>query len=268
MSSSVSTNSANWTWNWKRNESDKSKLFINGSATQSQAPIKKQIYGASTTIKGIMKWAGNKDEVEDVFKRCISEDSIRDNKQKVAEMHDKFINLIMNQSLSELDRLIKANYVFNNSFGSTSREKFLEICFDENLLNKKLLTSLYVSVHTQARPYQYFSEIKMERIFQELNLPFTCFESQDPFKALADKIQIYRGLKTHPKDIDHCGFCWSLEKRIAKKFATCDGSASRYIINGWVDKNKIYGFVTSRDESEIITNSSNVTEKVIEKIND
>lgn len=212
-----------------------------------------------------MQWTKDVDEINRVFFDCFSHDSRKDNIEMKEELRNLFMTQLQNSQSTDKERIIRACWVFENTIGSYSRERFFEICHDEKLINKSLLTDLFLSVHTYARPYTFFSDDKMEEIFKNLDLPFTCVVVKRELQDLPDEIEIYRGLRDLPSDLDQCGYCWTLKKKIAEVFATGNGRIDGYIVSGVIKKSKIIGLVLARQEEEIIARSINVSDKKIEK---
>jgi len=213
-----------------------------------------------------MKWVHDKDKIGRVFEDCFKLDLRANNCLKKLVIKHRFVKRLQDQSLTNRQKLIQASHLFDNSRGSFSRERFFEICFFEELIDKELLTDLYLSVHTQARPYAYFKEEILREIFQNINLPIKCFEVNQDFDELPEIIKVYRGLRTYPNNLNSIGYCWTLNKIIAKKFATGDCQVPGFIVSGKIEKYKVLSLVLSRDEEEIITFSESIQNIEIEHI--
>jgi len=201
-----------------------------------------------------------------IFNKCFEECLNNDKYQERTELEKKFIDEIPNDSnLSDLEKVIKMSHVFKKDKGY-AREMFFNICMNENYLSSELLTKLYVSVHTMANPFRFFSRDGMAEVFSKINLPFTCFESGDKIDKLPMRLEIFRGLRENTIDLDNCGFCWSLNEATATWFATAGHTISGYLVSGWVTKSDIHGYVTSRDEDEIVITAELVNDKIIKPV--
>lgn len=207
-----------------------------------------------------MEWINDEVEINRVFNYCISHDSRKDSSKSVSELREKFVKQLKAPNTSNKEKLIRSCHLFDNSFGSYSRERYFEICLDEKLVDSVLLTDLYISVHSQAHPYAFFSSEKMTEIFETINKPFKCFFVKNELEDLPRTFMIYRGLKRRPDNLDLCGYCWSLKREVALKFATNDGKVSGYIVAGEVNKDDVVGLVLARDEFEIIAEPIRITE--------
>ncbi|TCC88661.1 hypothetical protein EZ428_18665 [Pedobacter frigiditerrae] len=200
------------------------------------------------------------------FNKCFEECLDNDRQQKRADMEKKFTDKIPNDhNLSDLEKIIKMAYVFKKDKGY-AREMFFNICMNEDYLSRELLTKLYVSVHTMANPFRFFTSDGMAEVFSKINMPFTCFESLDKLDKLPDRLEIFRGLREDTIDLDNCGFCWSLNEATATRFATAEHTIAGYVVSGWVTKSDIYGYVTSRDEDEIIITAKLVKDKIVKPV--
>lgn len=211
-------------------------------------------------------WTKDIDEIKKIFDDCFCYDPRRNDIDKKDELLELFTKKLQNISSTEKENIICACYIFDNPLKSFSRERFFEICFDNELLNINILTALYLTVHTTAKPYSWFTEEKMDNILQKLNTPIMCFEAKNKFSELNNIIEVFRGLQSQPIDIDKCGICWTTDIAIAKKFATLDCKINGYIVKGKVMKSDIKGLILSRDENEIIVNSKYVFDKQIVNI--
>lgn len=213
-----------------------------------------------------MNWTQDRVKLKVIFDDCISLDARDENKVNRTELCENFISILSNQNRDLKERLIKATWLFDNGIKSRSRERFFEICLDEDLLSPSLLTDLYVSVHTQARPFAWFNKDKMDFIFESIETPFTCIDAKDKIQDLGERMKIYRGIRQEPADLNECGFSWTLKREIAEKFASGDGKLFGYIISGYINRENILGYVLFREEFEIVAKSSQVIEKKIEKM--
>lgn len=201
-----------------------------------------------------------------IFEKCFDECLNEDRQQKKADMKIQFTDKIpKNPTLRDLDKIIRMSNVFRDDKGY-AREMFFKICMDEDYLSKELLTKLYVSVHTMANPFRFFSSEGMSEVFSKINLPFTCAESEDKIGTLPERLEIFRGLRESINDLDDCGFCWSLNESTATRFATAEHKINGYLVSGWVKKSDIHGYVTSRDEDEIIISAQFVKDKTIKPV--
>ena len=73
------------------------------------------------------------------------------------------------------------------------------------------------------------------------------------FAKLPDRIELWRG------DCQDGGWSWSTEKAVgvffAKRFA-----ANHKLLNGFVDKRNVFGYITDRNESEVMVRREYVEE--------
>jgi hypothetical protein len=200
-----------------------------------------------------------------------------DNKMKIIEnifddyikfeqkKKERFFNTLAGKLTKE--NLIRAMYELSSE--SYSKEKFLELCINYDILEKELLTDLFIHVHTMGHLYSYFLDCnisfeKQLNFFQKCNIPFTCFEAK--IDNLPETFEVFRGLYAKPINIEECGFCWTLDEETAKKFALCPPNNKGFIIKGTVKRDDIFGYVTSRDEEEIIVNPQKVKNKQMYEI--
>lgn len=207
-----------------------------------------------------------KENLEYIFEECFKEVTDKDTLVQKDTLKEKFTRTIIgDDSLDELNMVIRLVALFKDAKGF-AREKFLALCAENDYLSRELLTAVYLSVHTYASPTQYFSRNELEEIFEKINTPFTCFESRDKITLLEESFLVYRGLREKPLDIEDCGFCWSLSEAVAINFATVNGKIPGYVISGLVEKTSIKGYVTCRDEQEIIVSAKNVFDKNCYKV--
>ncbi|WP_293742058.1 hypothetical protein [uncultured Pedobacter sp.] len=202
-----------------------------------------------------------KENLDYIFEECFKEVTDLETQIKKNELKEKFTKTIGNDpTLPELHKVLRWVTLFKDAKGY-ARERFLELSIENDYLSRQLLTAVYVSVHTYARPTQYFSNYHLERIFEKINTPFTCSEAKDLIDKLEGSFMVYRGIREEPKNLDECGFCWSLDESIAINFATANHKISGYVVSGQVEKSSIHGYVTWRYEKEIIVTARNVHDK-------
>ena len=194
---------------------------------------------------------------------------IQSNDEEIKIKRDEFLELFCGKLT--LDKLIY--FVYKNlSSKSYSKERFLELCFENDILDTDLLSGLFLHVHTQAHLYSYFrdyqlSEEKILGFFERIEKPLLDFEAKTQFDNLPNEFVIFRGLQTKPKTLDQMGFCWTLNESVAKKFALADSNSQNgFILKGTSQKKVIYGYILSRDEEEILINSKLVSNKEVRTI--
>ncbi len=88
------------------------------------------------------------EKIKTFFDSAFNLDSRANNISKRNEVKFNFLNQLTNINLSEKERIILACRVFDNSPGSYSRERFFELCFENEAIDETILTDLYLSVHT------------------------------------------------------------------------------------------------------------------------
>jgi hypothetical protein len=182
---------------------------------------------------------------------------------------DKFLDVFSGQLT--VDKLI---YFVHNELSSKtySKERFLELCIENNILDRELLTALFLHVHSKAHLYSYFrdygfSEKKILSFFESIGKPFLCFEARNQFDKLPNEFEIYRGLYSEPTTIDQMGYCWTLNESIAIKFALSNPNFENgYILTGTARKEDICGYILCLDEEEIVISSKFVSSKKVREV--
>lgn len=76
-------------------------------------------------------------------------------------------------------------------------------------------------------------------------------EERAEFDALPDLLIVWRG------DCDDGGWSWSLDNKVAEFFAR-RFSANHALLNGYVDKRNVFGFITRRSEAEVMVRREHV----------
>ena len=120
-------------------------------------------------------------------------------------------------------------------------EKFGEIYVlsSNNFYNKEILIELFTS-----------SKKDREYIMTE--------EERMKLSKMPNKIKIYRGMSIDEEASGNYGISWTLEKNVAKMFATTylhnyDTHELRHIVKELtISKEKVVAYFTSREEKEII----------------
>ena len=205
-------------------------------------------------------------DLDEIFELCFQLVTDSESIASKSPLKQKFtVTIPVDPKLTDLEKMIRWVTVFKDTKGF-AREKFFEICRERKYYDQELLTRLYMSVHTYARTYRYFSTADMKTIFCELKLPFACFEAVNTIGSLPALLQVYRGVREEPADLEDCGFCWTLDEKIARRFATADHQIEGFIVKGEIDFQKIHGYVTCRDEKEIIASASDVRNKAIYQV--
>jgi hypothetical protein len=172
----------------------------------------------------------------------------------------------------ENNELIKATYVFSRQPNSKAREVFLYFVYRLNCLDRKAFTDLLFSVYNMADTnssfFTFYAYDTIIIMFSRTETPFTSKDTWNNYNSLPNELTIYRGLKSLPKDLNRCGFSWTLEQKIARDFAFQDNSNNcGYIVTGKVLKKYILAYLTNRGESEIIIAADEVRDKSILTIN-
>lgn len=183
------------------------------------------------------------------------------------EVKMKCLNILkMNEMLST--RLIKMLYKFpedpvNPIERKYGAERFFEKLFDKKLLDVDTLTFVFVSLWTTRRPYQYFAKEKLEQILGAVKKPMV--DKYAKIDKLQSKMVIYRGIREREGCVneDNLGYSWTLDKNVARKFATGDGQCCGYIYKGEIEQDKVVAYFNARWEEEIMVFPSDI--KNIEK---
>lgn len=84
-------------------------------------------------------------------------------------------------------------------------------------------------------------------------LTLASVEEQAEFASLSDPLTVYRG------EIEDGGYSWSLDRRIAEFFARRFGDHHE-IVQGTVAKVDVFGFLTRRNESEVLVAEGKVSD--------
>ena len=145
-------------------------------------------------------------------------------------------------------------------------ERFFEKLLDKELLNKNTLSSLFVSLWTTKRPFQYFSSEKLEQILCAIDKPIV--DAFTDINNLEPQMTIYRGIRGENVDKTRLGYSWSLDEEVAWKFATGDSKCHGYIFSGNVQRDKIIAYFNGRNEQEIVVFPTDVECIKCEFIND
>jgi hypothetical protein len=201
--------------------------------------------------------------IENLFDDCIrfeTEDTLKQEKK------EKFLKTLAGELNKE--NLIYAISHLNPK--TYSKERFLELCIEKNVLDKELLSSLFIHVHTMGHLYHYFRDynkpfVKQLDFFSKINIPFTYPEAK--IDKLPETFKIFRGMYEKPTNIEECGFCWTLCESKAKEFALCrPPNNNGFVIKGTVKRDDIFGYITARDEEEIVVNPQIVANKEVYEV--
>lgn len=208
--------------------------------------------------------------IEEIFDNFIMLENLTES--EIKEKKVKFLKVFENDNPTK-DSLI---YFVHKELSSRtySKDRFLELCIENDALNRDLLTALFLSVHSYGHLYSYFRDSKYTfekqlSFFEKLKKPILSFDVGDGYDRLTETFTIYRGLYNLSEDdinLNECGFCWSFDYETAKKFALCSPEKKGIVITGEVNKKDIYGYTISRNEAEIIVNPGFIFNKKVEVV--
>ncbi|MNQ26876.1 hypothetical protein D3C85_401220 [compost metagenome] len=161
--------------------------------------------------------------------------------------------------------------VFSTEQNNWSREVLLYFVYRLNLFSRSEFTDLFFTVYgmTDANTslFTYFPYATIIAMFEKAATPFISRDPYNNFDELKENLTIYRGIRNRPKDINRCGFSWTLERKTAERFSFMDNETNvAFIVSGQVSKETIFGYLTNRGESEIIIAAELVENKVITRI--
>lgn len=90
-------------------------------------------------------------------------------------------------------------------------------------------------------------------------------EDREALGAMPDMLTVYRGCIEPNRD----GWSWTLDRAKAKWFARrayCEDSDDRFVLTARAPKNKVIGYLTGRDESEIVIHAEDLLDIEVEEI--
>lgn len=140
-------------------------------------------------------------------------------------------------------------------------ERFFEQLYDRELLDMDTLIFVFISLWTERRPYQYFTQDKIRMIFRTLRKPVT--DSSINVNDLPEELTIYRGIRGFQLDRKNLGFSWTLNRDEAINFGTGTNQCDGFLLRATANRDDIIAYINGRYEGEIIILPENVREIMI-----
>ncbi|MCD9015204.1 hypothetical protein [Parachryseolinea silvisoli] len=208
-----------------------------------------------------MEWTKDIKTLSEIYEDCCRVGGIKPHFSK-----NDFVRRLTDENEELRARLGRAVHVFDTGIGNYGSEHFLKLCFERNYLDRKLFSGLYLTVHTNARPYRYLTKQMITDMLKTIETPLLCDEAKTKYPELPSEFRVYRGMRERPVDLDGCGYCWSLDERITHNFATGDDKIHGFLITGQVIKVDIFGYILCRRENEIVIDPRKVSKKTIAEV--
>lgn len=157
--------------------------------------------------------------------------------------------------------------LFQNDDNSHGAEAFFYIATRAGLLSQTEFERLFLGISAMRNSLSFFPTSVSRVLIRRLRRPYV----PDPadrkrFDQWQSCLTVYRGVRTLPNDLDDCGFCWTVDRSVAEKFATDWGQGAGFLIQGVTPKHCVWTYTDNRSEAEVILLPEDVCLKTVRRV--